>query len=56
MSESKHQCDAIYLTHRGTGAVFCRKRDGHEGDHRGYRKQWDDKGKLKPITERMPDR
>lgn len=32
---------------------FCVKREGHEGDHRGDRAQWDETGR-KPITELLP--
>ncbi len=49
--QCRRQCESMSPTHRGRGAVFCQKRSGHEGDHRGYRKQWDDQGNLKPITE-----
>lgn len=52
LSKGNTQCPAVFGTHRGTGMVFCTKREGHEGDHRGYRKQWDDKGNPKPITEK----
>lgn len=31
--------------------VFCTKEKGHEGDHRGSRAQWNDKGRV-PITEK----
>lgn len=53
-SQRRHQCPAVFSTHRGGGFVFCRKREGHDGDHRGFRKQWDDQGKAKPITEKSP--
>jgi len=32
------QCPAIHPTR--SGAVFCTKEEGHEGEHRGYRKRW----------------
>jgi hypothetical protein len=32
------QCPAIHPT-RG-GAVFCTKKAGHAGEHRGFRKRW----------------
>jgi len=49
MKEGERQCPAIYAT-RG-GVVFCVKPEGHEGDHRGFRAQWNDEERVK-ITER----
>ena len=48
MKEGERQCPAIYAT-RG-GVVFCVKPEGHEGDHRGFRAQWNDEERVK-ITE-----
>jgi len=45
------QCPSICVTR--SGAVFCVKREGHLGDHRGFRAQWNNKQKVK-ITEREP--
>ncbi len=44
------QCMAGWSTHRGSGAVFCSREEGHEGDHRGIRVQWNQKGEKVPIT------
>lgn len=55
VSQARRQCPAVFGPRRGRGrVVFCRKREGHDGDHRGDRKQWDDQGKAKPITEKSP--
>lgn len=42
------QCSSVFATR--SGASFCVKREGHDGDHRGYRAQWTDQGRVK-ITE-----
>jgi hypothetical protein len=42
------QCSSTY--HTAKGIRFCIKDAGHEGDHRGYRIQWNDQGTVK-ITE-----
>lgn len=44
----RHQCTHVYMTK--SGLVFCCRPDGHEGDHRGSRKQWGQDGKPVPIT------
>lgn len=48
------QCMATY-THpslrRVSTTVWCQKREGHEGDHRGTRRQWNQQGESVPITE-----
>jgi hypothetical protein len=48
---SNVQCSSTYNTRAST--VFCCKREGHEGDHRGSGKQWNATGKVK-ITEKCP--
>ena len=40
-----HQCPSTYASKKGQ-IVFCVKREGHEGNHRGYRKMWDHAGVL----------
>lgn len=30
--------------------AFCTRRENHEGDHRGYRRQWTKKGDRVKIT------
>jgi hypothetical protein len=51
VSGSRRQCPSVCPV--GDGATFCVKRQGHEGDHRGYRAQWNDQERV-PITEKMP--
>lgn len=46
------QCASVYATR--SGATFCAKREGHGGDHRGYRTQWNAAGQRVPITEPDP--
>jgi len=47
--EKKGQCSSVL--HAGHGRVkFCLKREGHTGDHRGVRAQWNKTGRVK-ITE-----
>ena len=46
------QCSSVY-SKRGT-VVFCVKREGHTGDHRGTRKQWNDRGRLVKISQPLP--
>jgi hypothetical protein len=50
------QCESTYTSGRGRikTTVFCVKREGHKGDHRGHGKQWNNKGKV-PITEKLPE-
>lgn len=49
VSEGKReQCRSILSA--ADGAIFCIKREGHEGDHRGYRAQWNENGRV-PINE-----
>lgn len=49
LPKSTTQCRSVLTT--SAGAVFCVKHQGHEGDHRGYRAQWNDVGRV-PITEK----
>lgn len=44
------QCPSTF---GGTSVSFCQKRKGHDGDHRGYRAQWNASGRVK-ITEKCP--
>jgi len=46
------QCTKIYAG-RGV-AIFCLKTEGHAGDHRGGRRQWNEEGKRVLITEPQP--
>lgn len=48
---SNRQCPSTFSTR--SSIVFCCKREGHEGDHRGSGKQWNASGKVK-ITEKCP--
>lgn len=51
------QCGAVYQSGERRGCfamVFCLRPAGHEGDHRGQGRQWDDGGK-KEITIVMRD-
>lgn len=41
----QYQCPSTYASKRGS-IVFCVKREGHEGNHRGYRKMWNHAGVL----------
>jgi hypothetical protein len=52
VSQGNQQCPEVFATRRG--ATFCAKRAGHEGDHRGWRKQWNAMGRV-PITEKVPE-
>lgn len=48
---TNRQCSSVSATR--SGATFCVKREGHDGDHRGYRAQWNASERVK-ITEPMP--
>jgi hypothetical protein len=41
-AKKARQCTAVYVSHRrGTvNTVFCEYREGHEGEHKGFRKRW----------------
>jgi hypothetical protein len=41
---------------RGRAWVWCMKREGHKGDHRGYRAQWNQDGKTVSITLPLPEK
>lgn len=45
---SRRQCPAVFG--RGLTTVFCIRCDGHEGDHRGLRVQWNQQGEKVPFT------
>lgn len=44
-----NQCPSVFMTR--SGCVFCVKKEKHKGDHRGDRKQWNERGQKVPITE-----
>lgn len=46
------QCAATFWGR--TSGVFCTKADGHEGDHRGTGRQWNQAGERVAITEKLP--
>jgi len=53
------QCKSVHRSKFKSQGVYtltsCEKNQGHDGDHRGDRKQWKDDGTLvKPITEPHP--
>lgn len=48
--QSGRQCQSTCALSAGT-SVFCQKREGHRGYHRGIRAQWGADGKRVPITE-----
>lgn len=43
------QCMVVWTS--GRTITFCRKHEGHSGDHRGIGVQWNATGKV-PITEK----
>jgi len=47
--KSTAQCPSISRGPNGL-YIFCTKREGHTGDHRGVRCQWNKRGRVK-ITE-----
>ena len=53
---TEEQCRATLETKRGqiVTIVWCLKRKGHRGDHRGDRVQWTRQGKKVSITEPIP--
>jgi hypothetical protein len=55
-----NQCSAVYVKHRGKRAaiVFCVKQEGHDGKHKGFRREWvDGEGEMevKPNLMRAID-
>lgn len=38
--QSDRQCPATFTTLSTGNTVFCEHREGHEGEHKGYRKRW----------------
>lgn len=49
--KSTAQCTSMLRGSRGL-ITFCTKREGHTGDHRGIRCQWNKTGRVK-ITEAL---
>ena len=46
----REKCCAMY---RGsTSAVFCLRRDGHDGSHRGSRAQWTVQPRVEKLARR----
>ncbi len=48
------QCPTIYTAKNGRSHIYCQKRAGHAGDHRGHGRQWNSSGPVK-ITEPLPE-
>lgn len=53
------QCPSVHRSAKKSRGcythTFCLKERGHDGDHRGDRKQWKSDGSLvKPPTEPLP--
>jgi hypothetical protein len=49
--KKRRQCPSLLMTQRGRAWTFCAKDEGHKGDHRGWRAQWNDDHERVPITE-----
>lgn len=49
---SSNQCPSMMTLDKGKRVrttVFCTEKKGHEGLHRGWRAQWNDKGEKVPF-------
>lgn len=47
-----NQCPAVYVKQRGkrVTAVFCEKQTGHDGKHKGFRREWSDGEGDQPLV------
>lgn len=64
MITKKGQCDSWIIVGDGRNqadrctVIYCQKAQGHAGDHRGNRAQWQTTksgNKRVPVTEKLPE-